>query len=142
MSTLAPAPLPHHRLRLPSHRHLSQLGFVAGAGVGVLGYVVRPSVSISLAVFGLVWYSLAYALTRVAEHPARRREWAIHVALLPLVAVVGAVTVALSWRGHLTTAIVLALLAGVALQAVLTQLLLRGVVEDQRRDLRRSLGLE
>lgn len=142
MSTLAPAPLPHHRLRLPSQRHLSQLGFVAGAGAGALTYVVRASVSISFVVFVLVWYGLAYAVTRVADHPARRREWAVHVALLPVIAVAGAVAISLSWHGHLAMSILLALLAGAAVQAAVTQLFLRGVVEDQRRDLRRGLGLE
>lgn len=142
MSTLAPAPLPHHRLRLPNRRHLSQLGFVAGVGAGALAYVVRGSVSISFAVFVLVWYGLAYAVTRVVEHPARRREWAVHVALLPVIVVTGAIAISLSWPGHLAVSIVLALLAGAALQAAVTQLFLRGVVEDQRRDLRRRLGLE
>ena len=52
MSTLAPTPLPHHRLQLPSHRHLSQLGFVAGVGGGTLAYVVRASVAAAEAVVG------------------------------------------------------------------------------------------
>ncbi|HXH96555.1 MAG TPA: hypothetical protein VNH40_05025 [Gaiellaceae bacterium] len=142
MSTLAPTPLPHHQLRLPSHRHLSQLGFVVGVGGGALSYVVRASVSISFAVFVLFWYGLAYALTRVTEHPARRRAWAVHVALLPVIAVVGSVAISLSWHSHLAVSIVLALLAGVVVQAAATQLFLRGVVEDQRRDLRRRMGLE
>lgn len=142
MSTLAPAPVPHHRLHLPSHRRLSQLGFVAGVGAGALAYVVRSSVSISFAAWVLVWYGLAYALARVAEHPVRRRQWTVHVVLLPVIAVAGSTAISLSWSGHLAMSIVLSLLAGVALQAVVTQLFLRGVVEDQRRDLRRRLGLE
>ncbi len=143
MSTIAPSPVPHRSpLHLPSHRHLSQLGLVLGVGSGALSYVVRASVSISFAVFVLVWYGLAYALARVTEHADRRRAWAVHVVLMPAVAVVGAVAVSLSWPGHLTLSILLALLAGVVVQAATTQLFLRGVVEDQRRDLRHRLGLE
>jgi hypothetical protein len=142
VSTLAPTPLPHHRLQLPSHRHLSQLGFVAGVGGGTLSYLVRASISISFAVFVLVWYGLAYGLTRVTEHPARRRAWAVHVALLPVIAIVGSVAIALSWHSHLAVSILLALLAGIVVQAATTQLFLRGVVDDQRRDLRRRMGLE
>jgi MFS-type transporter involved in bile tolerance (Atg22 family) len=142
MSTLAPAPLPHHRLHLPSHRHLSQLGFVFGVAAGALSYLVRERVSIAFAVFVLVWYVLAYGISKVVEHPTRRRQWAIHVALVPAAAVCGTVAIALSWPGHLTPAVLLALVASVALQAAVTQLFLRVVVEDQRRDLRRRLGLE
>jgi hypothetical protein len=143
MSTIAPSPVPHRPpLHLPGHRRLSQLGFVLGAGSGALAYLVRSSVSISLAVFVLVWYGLAYALVRVTEHPAQGRAWAVHVALMPVVAVVGAVAISRSWPGHLTLSIVLALLAGVVVQAAGTQLFLHGVVEDQRRDMRRRLGLE
>jgi MFS-type transporter involved in bile tolerance (Atg22 family) len=93
MSTLAPAPLPHHRFHLPSHRHLSQLGFVLGGAGGALSYLVRASVSIAFAVFVLVWYALAYAVPRVAEHAARRRQWETHVVLVPVVAVCGAVVI-------------------------------------------------
>jgi hypothetical protein len=143
VSTIAPSPVPHRSpLHLPSHRHLSQLGFVLGAGGGALSYLVRTSVSISFAVFVLVWYGLGYALVRVVEHPARRREWTLHIALMPAVALVGALAFFLSWPGQLAGSILLALLAGVIVQAAATQLFLRGVVEDQHRDLRRRLGLE
>ena len=59
-----------------------------------------------------------------------------------MVAFVGSIAISLTWHSHLAVSILLALLAGVAVQAAATQLFLRGVVEDQRRDLRRGLGLE
>jgi hypothetical protein len=142
MSTLAPAPAPHHRFHLPTHRRMSQLGFLSGALVGSLSYLVHSSVVLSVFVFGLLWYAVSYGVVRIVEHEARRNAWVVHVALVPAVAIVGAVAAEQAWPGQMFGACLVGLAGGVLVQAAVTQLALRGVVDDMRHDLRRRLGLE
>lgn len=144
MSTLAPAPspAPRTRLHLPTHRHMSQLGFLAGAAVGALSYPVHESVVVTLFVFALAWYSVAYGVVRVAEHEERRTAWTAHVLLVPVVAVVGAFAAEYAWPGQIFGSCLVGLVGGALVQAAVTQLFLRGVVLDMRHDLRRRLGLE
>lgn len=142
MSTLAPTPLHHARLHVPSPRHLSQLGFLAGAGAGVLSWLAAPHVVVSMFVFALVWYGVSYGLGRVAAHPERRLQWTVHVLLLPVVGVAVALALGLGWPHHLTASVLLGFVGAVAAQAALTQTLLRGVVADRRYDVRRRAGIE
>jgi uncharacterized membrane protein HdeD (DUF308 family) len=138
MSTLAPAP---HHAHLPGPRRLNQLGFGLGAAAGAVSYLLTPSVPLSFLVFVAGWYVIGLGIGEVAAHPAHRAQWAVHVALFPVTAALVAGVLAGFWL-HVFWAVALGLLAGVALQAALTRLFLRGVVEDQRHDLRRRIGLE
>lgn len=144
MSTLAPAPSPasRHAFRLPSHRRMSQLGFLGGAAAGALSYAVDPNVVLSIFVFALVWYSISYGVVRVAEHEPRRTAWIVHVAIVPVVAIVGTVAAERAWSGQIFGACLIGLVGGVVVQAAATHVVLRGVVADMRHDLRHRLGLE
>ena len=142
MSTHAHFPLSPHRLRLPNHRHMSQLGFLMGAAAGALSYVAHPSVEIALFVFALIWYGVSYGVARVAAHPDRRVAWIVHATLLPVTAIVGTIVGEQVWSGQLLGAMAVGIAGGVAVQAAVTSTLLRGVVADQRHDLRQRLGLE
>jgi len=141
MSTLAPAPAPHHRLHLPSKRRISQLGFVFGVAAGAVAYLAKPSVPLAFLLFVLVWYVVGYGVTQVADHERHRRQWIAHVALVPVGAIV--VTAALwdVWP-HPVWAVLGGLLAAIGLQWAVTKIALRGVADDQWHDLRRKMGLE
>lgn len=142
MSTLAPSPAPSHRFHLPAHRRMSQLGFLTGAAVGALSYLVHSSVIVSIFVFGLVWYAVSYGVVRIAEHGNRRNAWIVHVGLVPFVAIVGAVAAEQAWPGQVFGACLVGSAGALVVQAVVTHVFLRGVVDDMRHDLRHRLGLE
>ncbi|HET7567160.1 MAG TPA: hypothetical protein VFJ91_04160 [Gaiellaceae bacterium] len=121
---------------------MSQLGFLSGALVGALSYAVHSSVVLSVFVFGLLWYAVSYGVVRIVEHEDRRNAWVVHVTLVPAVAIVGAVAAEQAWPGQMFGACLVGFVGGVLVQAAVTHLALRGVVDDMRHDLRRRLGLE
>ena len=142
MSTLAPAPVPHRaHHHLPGRRHLGRLGLLLAAGAGALSYLARPSFELAVLVFACVWYVVGAGIGSVLDHPAHRRQWVVHVALYPLatIAVTGAIWIL--WP-HPFAALLAGLLCGAGLQAAVTRLFLPGVVDDERHDMRHSVGLE
>jgi len=140
MSTPAPAPVPHH-VHLPSKRGLSRLGFLLGAAIGALTWLVSGSIPPALLVFVVVWYAVGYGVQQVVDHEAHRREWIVHVACIPVGAIVVAAILDAVWT-HPGWAVVFGLIASIGLQVLVTHTVLRGVVDDQQHDLRRKLGLE
>jgi hypothetical protein len=141
MSTLAPTPAPHNRLHLPSKRHAGQLGFLLAVVVGGLAYVVRSSVPLAFLLFVLVWYVVGYGVVEVANHEPHRRQWIVHVALIPVGAIVIAAALWTAWA-HPVWAVLGGLLGAIGLQWLVTNIALRGVADDQYHDLRRKMGLE
>jgi len=140
MSTLAPTPAPHHHVHLPSRRRLSQLGFLLGAAVGAVTYLLGSLPAAFLA-FVLVWYVVSYGVPQVAAHESHRNEWIVHIAFVPLWAIVIATAIWLVWP-HPVWSVLFGIGAAVGLQALLTRLFLHGVVDDQQHDLRKRIGLE
>jgi len=140
MSTLAPAPAPHH-VHLPSKRRLGRLAVLLGAVLGAATYFVGRSVPAAFLVFVLVWYVVGNGLQQVAAHDPHRRQWIVHVAVVPVGAIVVAAVLDALWT-HPVWAVVFGLGAAVALQALVTRLALREVVDDQEHDLRKKMGLE
>jgi hypothetical protein len=142
MSTLAPSPLPHHRFHLPKPRRLSQLGFLAGVAAGAVAWPLAGDHAVSFFAFIVVWYCVSYALPRLVQHDEHRRQWATHVLLFPVAAVVAALWIASAWDRHQSMALLLGLLAGALVQTFATHAFLRGVVHDQGHDLRHRIGIE
>jgi hypothetical protein len=140
MSTLAPTPAPHHHVHLPSRRRLSQLGFLLGATAGAVTYVVG-SLAAAFLVFVIVWYVVGYGVPQVAAHEAHRNQWIVHIAFVPVGAIAAATAIWLAWP-HPVWSVLFGIGAAVGLQALLTRLFLRDVVDDQEHDLRKRIGLE
>jgi hypothetical protein len=139
MSTLAPTPAPHH-VHLPSRRRLNQLGFLLGAAVGAVTYLVGSLPAAFLA-FVVVWYTVGYGVPQVAAHEAHRREWIVHIAFIPVGAIAVATAIWLVWP-HPVWSVLFGIGIAVGLQALLTRLFLHQVVDDQQHDLRKRIGLE
>jgi hypothetical protein len=141
MSTLAPVPTPHHHVHLPSRQHLSRLGFLLGVAIGAVAYLVRPSVPLAFLLFVLVWYVLGYGVVQVGDHELHRRQWIVHIALIPVGAIVVAAAIWIMWA-HPVLAVLGGLLAAIGIQWLVTRIVLRGVADDQWHDLRRKMNLE
>lgn len=122
-------------------RRLSQLGFFLGAAVGALAFLVFGLHEIAFVCFIVTWYALGYGVARATGHADHRRDWILHIVLFPVVWIAGVAAFWL-WFDNALGAILLAAAVAVALQALVTNLMLRSVRRDQLHDLRHRLGLE